>query len=65
MVAASEMYPSFNEYLQLVPMPPLFRMQLLVAMGVDFAGCLMIEWLCYSLLFDSRPKIRKQREAVL
>ena len=56
-VAALEMYPEFNAWLQLVPMPPKFRTLLVVLMVVDLGGCLVLEWLCKKLLFDARPKI--------
>jgi cation-transporting ATPase 13A1 len=56
-VAASELYPEFNEWLQLVPMPPAFRRVLLTMMAIDFFGCLAIEWFCKWLLFDARPRI--------
>jgi len=56
-VAALEMYPEFNEWLQLVPMPPKFRTLLVGLMVVDLGGCLVLEWLCKKLLFDARPKI--------
>lgn len=58
-LAASETYPEFNEWLQLVPMPPVVRYRLLGAMAIDFGGCLLIEYLCSTLLFDSRPKIHR------
>jgi hypothetical protein len=57
-VAASEMYPEFNEWLQLVPMPPIVRIKLLGAMAVDFGGCLLIEHLCERFLFDARPRVQ-------
>lgn len=57
-VAASETFPEFNDWLQLVPMPPAVRHRLLGAMAVDFGGCLLIEWACERFLFNSSPKIR-------
>ena len=56
-VAAAEINADFNEWLQLVPMPPLFKSRLLASMAVDFGGCLLIEYVCKTLLFDARPKI--------
>lgn len=56
-LAASEAYPSFNAWLQLVPMPPVVKMTLLMAMAIDFGGCLLIEYLCERVLFDASPKI--------
>lgn len=58
-IAATETYPEFNKWLQLVPMPPVVRAKLLTAMVVDFGGCLMIEWLCERFLFDARPNISR------
>ena len=55
-VAATETYPEFNAWLELVPMPPAVRRFLLLAMAVDFGGCLLIEYLCHRFLFDARPK---------
>lgn len=57
-IAAMELYPEANTWLQLVPMPPAFRRLLLLTMAADFGGCLLIEWLAKRLLFDARPKIR-------
>lgn len=59
MIAAAELYPGFNQWLQLVPMPPPFRLRLLFAMAVDFFGCLALEKLCYLIFFDARPKIQR------
>ena len=56
-IAASEVYPEFNAWLQLVPMPPIVRYRLLGAMALDFGGCLLIEYLCHKLLFESRPRV--------
>jgi hypothetical protein len=58
-IASSEMYPEFNEWLQLVPMPPAVRGRLLSAMAIDFGGCLFVEWICKRMLFDARPRIQQ------
>lgn len=57
-VAALELYPDFNEWLQLVPMPPAFRLRLILAMAVDFFGCMAVEHLSYYFLFDARSPIQ-------
>lgn len=58
-IAAMELYPEFNEWLQLVPMPPKFKYRLLGAMALDFFGCIAIEKIAYYMLFDARPRLHK------
>lgn len=59
-VAATETYPEFNAWLELVPMPPAVRTHLLIAMAVDFGGCLLIEHVCHRYLFDGSPKFSEK-----
>jgi cation-transporting ATPase 13A1 len=56
MVAATEMIPEFNEWLQLVPMPPTFRRKLLSILFMDFFGCWAVETVAHRLLFTDTPK---------
>ena len=56
-VAATEMFAGFNEWLEFVPMPGQVRRNLLMGMVVDFSGSCFVEWLCYKLLFSSDAKI--------
>lgn len=59
MVAALELYPEFNEWLELVPMPPKFKIQLVSAILIDFSGCFAIEFLSKRLFFSNTPKFEK------
>ncbi len=60
-VAATEAHMPFNEYLQLVALPPAFKRTLLTAMAVDFGGCLAIEAACHAAFFDALPRITRLR----
>lgn len=51
MTAALELVPEFNEWMQLVPMPPAFRARLCWAMATDLFGCWAIEVAAYRLFF--------------
>ena len=53
-VAALEMFPEFNQWLQLVVMPLKFKKQLVTAMAFDWLGCVCIEWLAWKLFFTSK-----------
>lgn len=53
-VAATEAFPDFNQWIQLVPMPPQFRRSLIIAMASDFFGCMAIESLSYRLFFKRK-----------
>ena len=55
-VAATEMIPEFNEWLQLVQMPPAFRIKLLSILFIDFFGCLAVEHLAKWLFFANKSK---------
>lgn len=57
-VAALELFPEFNEWLELVPMPPHFKIQLVSALAVDFFGCFLIEFASHRLFFSSKPKLQ-------
>lgn len=57
LIAACEIFPDFNMWLQLVPMPGIFRKRLLFSMLMDVMGCIMMEWMCYKLLFKAKNKI--------
>ena len=56
-IAAMELFPEFNEWLELVPMPPLFKFQLISALLIDFFGCFFIEFTCNRLFFSSKGKL--------
>lgn len=56
-VAAAELIPEFNEWLQLVPMPPAFRRRLLGLLFLDFFGCMAIEAITRGLFFTNKPKM--------
>ena len=56
-VAALQIIPEFNEWLQLVPMPPIFQRSLCVALAVDFWGCVAVEALMYRLFFSQRSRL--------
>ncbi len=58
-VAALEIYPEFNEWLELVPMPELFKWKLVSALVVDLFGCLAIEQLSKRLFFSHQPILKK------
>lgn len=57
-VAAAELIPDFNEWLQLVPMPPTFRRRLLGLLFLDFFGCMAIESITRRLFFSNKPKLQ-------
>ena len=57
-IATLEIYPEFNEWLELVPMPPVFKFKLISALVVDFFGCFIIEWTSKALFFSNRPKLQ-------
>lgn len=57
-VAALELFPEFNEWLELVPMPPLFKFQLVSALLIDFFGCFAIEFVTHRLFFSSEAKLK-------
>lgn len=59
-IAALEIVPQFNSFLQLVQMPPSFKMTLISAMAIDFLGCMGIEWISHRLFFDSRGKLERE-----
>lgn len=56
-VAAAELIPDFNEWLQLVPMPPAFRRRLLAALCFDFFGCLVVESVAHRCFFSNESKL--------
>lgn len=58
MTAAMELMPEFNEWMQLVPMPPSFRNRLCLAMLVDLGGCWLIEQCSYQLFFKRKQTSR-------
>ena len=58
-VAALELYPEFNEWLELVPMPEPFKWKLVSALLVDLFGCLLIEQLSKRLFFSHLPILKK------
>lgn len=58
-VAALELYPEFNEWLELVPMPEPFKWKLVSALLVDLFGCLAIEQLSKRLFFSHQPVLKK------
>lgn len=60
LVAALEIYPEFNEWIELVPMPQPFKWKLVSALAVDLFGCLGIELLSHRLFFSDRPKLQKR-----
>lgn len=57
-IAALELFPEFNEWLELVPMPPIFKIQLVSALLVDFFGCFAIEFMAHRLFFSSNSKLQ-------
>ena len=57
-IATLEIYPEFNEWLELVPMPPVFKFKLISALAIDFFGCFIIEWTSKKLFFSNRPKLQ-------
>ena len=59
MIAAFELFPEFNEWLELVPMPPIFKFQLISALLTDFFGCFLIEFTAHRLFFSNKPKLQQ------
>jgi len=57
-VAAAELIPEFNEWLQLVQMPPAFRRRLLALLVIDFFGCQAVEALAHKLFFSNTAKLQ-------
>ena len=57
-IATFEFFPEFNEWLELVPMPPVFKFKLISALAIDFFGCFLIEWVSKKLFFSNRPKLQ-------
>lgn len=57
-VAALELFPEFNEWLELVEMPPNFKIQLVSALLIDFFGCFLIEFASHRLFFSNKPKLQ-------
>lgn len=57
LIAATQTWPEFNTWIELVPMPPRFQRNLLSAMAVDFFGCMAIEAGSYWAFFDSKPRL--------
>ena len=55
-VCASEQFPEFNEYLELVPFPSSVKIQLLLVMTGDLVLCFAIENVLSFFLSDSKPK---------
>jgi manganese-transporting P-type ATPase len=58
LVAALELFPEFNQWLELVEMPPNFKIQLISALIVDFFGCFLIEFTSHRLFFSNKPKLQ-------
>jgi manganese-transporting P-type ATPase len=58
-IAALELFPEFNEWLELVPMPPAFKVKLVSALVLDFSGCFLIEFLAHRLFFSDKPRLVK------
>jgi manganese-transporting P-type ATPase len=58
-VAALELLPEFNEWLQLVIMPELFKKKLIMAMSLDWLGCAFVEWASWRLFFTTNSNIKK------
>lgn len=56
-IAAFEIYPEFNEWLELVPMPPTFKTKLISALAIDLFGCYLIEWTAKKLFFSNQSKL--------
>lgn len=56
-VAALELFPEFNEWLELVPMPPVFKFKLISALLLDFFGCFFIEIATRRMFFSSKAKL--------
>ncbi len=54
--AALEVMPEFNEWLQLVPMPPSFQYKLISLLCLDFFGCLIAERTAHFLFFNANVK---------
>jgi cation-transporting ATPase 13A1 len=57
LLAALEAFPDFNEWLQLVPMPPAFRSHLLAVLFVDFFGCLAVDKILHFFFFNAKAKL--------
>lgn len=55
-ICAFELYPEFNEWLELVVLPQSFKTQLIAAMVLDFGLCWIIEWVCFTLFADNKAK---------
>jgi cation-transporting ATPase 13A1 len=54
--AATEMFPSLNESLELVTFGDAFRFKLITTMVLDFGVAWLIEMVCLTLFSDNRAK---------
>ena len=58
-IAALEVMPEFNTWLQIVSFPPEFKTTLLMVMTLDLVLCYLIEYVLSKALGQERPKWRK------
>ncbi|TPX34013.1 hypothetical protein SmJEL517_g03262 [Synchytrium microbalum] len=55
-LAASELFPTLNDWMQLVPFPGDFKYKLMACMGLDFGVAWLIEQVCSWMFSDNKPK---------
>jgi cation-transporting ATPase 13A1 len=55
-VAALEIFPPLNDWMQLVPFPPHFKLLLIATMLFDFGGAWLWEFGCNALFSDNKPR---------